>query len=97
METEESFIFGEVITQPLLKWKSPQKDGGLQTGWECEIHTNSTLNGDVVVIPVQVCYDLVKWEPIRIGDMVKLSVQREQMSKTSKTGKVYQCNVVKRR
>lgn len=95
-DQREVYIFGQVINQPVLIWKS-YNDGKLLTGWNCRLHTNSSITGDEVVLDVQLVYDLIKWDMVRINDMVKLSVQQEQSSRLTESGKILKCNVVIRK
>lgn len=97
MEKQEQFLYGEILTPPLFKWKNHSETDVLMTGWECEVQTNSAITGDPVVITVQICYDFVKWNYVKQGDMVKLSVLGKMTSKTSKTGESLKCNVVIRK
>lgn len=93
---KETFLFGQIITQPVLIWKS-YDDNKLITGWNCRLHTNSSITGDEVVLDVQIVYDLIKWEQVRMNDMVKLSVQQEQVSRLTESKKILKCNIVVRR
>ena len=96
-EKVETFIYGEIITEPVIKWKNLDGDK-LLTGWECRVQTNSDLvSGEEKVLDIQIVYDLKKWEPVHINSFVKLSVQNEQISKTSKSGRVLKCNIVIRK
>jgi hypothetical protein len=93
---KEVFVFGQILTQPLLIWKS-FTDGKLMTGWNCKVHTNSAITGDENVLDVQLVYDLIKWDNVKMNDMVKLSVQGEQSSKFTDNGRILKCNVVIRK
>jgi hypothetical protein len=95
-DKKETFLFGQVVTEPTLVWRS-YEEGKLLTGWNCRLHTNSSITGDETVLDVQLVYDLIKWEPVRINSFVKLSVQQEQNSRTTDSGKILKCNVVVRK
>ena len=95
-DKKETFLFGQVITEPTMIWKS-YEEGKMITGWNCKLHTNSSITGDEVVLDVQLVYDLIKWEPVRMNSFVKLSVQGEQSSRTTESGKILKCNVVVRK
>jgi hypothetical protein len=95
-DNKEAFLFGQIITEPTMIWKS-YEEGKMITGWNCKLHTNSSLTRDDVVLDVQLVYDLVKWEPVRNNSFVKLSVQGEQASRTTESGKILKCNVVIRK
>lgn len=93
---KETYLFGQIITHPVLIWKN-YDDNKLLTGWNCRLHTNSSVTGDEVVLDVQLVYDLIKWEQVRLNELVKLSVQQEQSSRLTESGKILKCNVVVRR
>lgn len=93
---KETYLFGQIITQPVLIWKN-YDDSKLITGWNCRLHTNSSITGDEIVLDVQLVYDLIKWEQVRMNDMVKLSVQQEQVSRLTESKKILKCNIVVRR
>lgn len=95
-QEKETFLFGQIITQPFLVWKS-YSDGKMMTGWNCKLHTNSSITGDEVMLDVQLVYDLIKWDNVKINEFVKLSVQQEQHSKITDSGRILKCNVVVRR
>ena len=97
MEENEKFLFGEVVTTPIFKWKRLSGDNLLMTGWECDVETNTGVDGTQRIYTVQLCYDFVKWDFVKLGDMVKLSLQGRILSKTSKSGESMKCNVVKRK
>jgi hypothetical protein len=96
-DEKEVFYFGQVVTEPILKWRNSDKPGQFMTGWECRFQTNSTLEGDEVVLDIQLVYDLQKWEPVHNGQFLKLSMKHNQMSKTSPSGSVTVCHVVIRK
>jgi hypothetical protein len=95
-DKKETFLFGQVVTEPTLIWRS-YEEGKLLTGWNCKLHTNTSITGDETVLDVQLVYDLIKWEPVRTNSFLMLSVQQEQVSRTTETGKILKCNVVVRR
>jgi hypothetical protein len=95
-QEKEVFIFGQILNHPTLIWKS-FNDGKLVTGWNCRVHTNSSITGDEMVLDAQLVYDLIKWDMVKINDMVKLSVQQEQSSRLTESGKILKCNVVIRK
>jgi hypothetical protein len=95
-EKKETFLFGQIVTEPKLVWKS-YEDGKLLTGWNCKLHTNTSITGDETVLDVQLVYDLIKWEPVKINSFVMLSVQQEQSSRITESGKILKCNVVVRK
>jgi hypothetical protein len=97
MEQNEKFVFGEVVTTPIFKWKHLSNENFLMTGWECDIETNTGSDGEQRIYTVQLCYDFIKWDIVKLGDMVKLSIQGKILSKTSMTGESIKCNVVKRK
>jgi hypothetical protein len=97
MDKQETFIYGEVISEPYLKWKNSDKSGTLLTGWECQVQTNTNPNTkEDRILNVELVYDLLKWEPVRKNSLVKLSQQSKHKSKTIE-GDVYRCNVVIRK
>lgn len=97
MDKQETYIYGEVISEPYLKWKNTDKSGILLTGWECQVQTNTNTNTkDHRILNVELVFDLMKWEPVRKGSFVKLSQQSKHKSKTIE-GDVYRCNVVVRK
>jgi hypothetical protein len=95
-DQREVYIFGQVINQPVLIWKN-YNDGKMVTGWNCRVHTNSSITGDEMVLDVQLVYDLIKWDTVKINDLIKLSVQQEQSSRLTDSGKILKCNVVIRK
>jgi hypothetical protein len=95
-DQREVYIFGQVINQPVLIWKN-YNDGKMVTGWNCRVHTNSSITGDEMVLDVQLVYDLIKWDTVKINDLVKLSIQQEQSSRLTDSGKILKCNVVIRK
>ena len=95
-DQKEVYIFGQVINQPVLIWKN-YNDGKMVTGWNCRVHTNSSITGDEMVLDVQLVYDLIKWDTVKINDLIKLSVQQEQSSRLTDSGKILKCNVVIRK
>ena len=95
-DQKEVYIFGQVINQPVLIWKN-YNDGKMVTGWNCRVHTNSSITGDEMVLDVQLVYDLIKWDTVKINDLVKLSIQQEQSSRLTDSGKILKCNVVIRK
>ena len=97
MEKVETFIYGEVISEPQLKWKNADKPGVCLTGWECQLQTNSNPNTkEPRIINVELVFDFIKWDPIKKGQFVKLSQQSKHKSKTVE-GDVFRCNVVFRK
>lgn len=96
LEEKERFLFGQIITEPTMIWKN-YEEGKMLTGWNCKLHTNSLMTGEEVVLDVQLVYDLIKWEVVRMNSFVKLSVQQEQNSRTTESGRILKCNVVVRR
>ena len=96
LEEKERYLFGQIITEPTMIWKN-YEDGKMLTGWNCKLHTNSLMTGEELVLVVQLVYDLIKWEVVRINSFVKLSVQQEQNSRTTDSGRILKCNVVVRR
>ena len=96
LEENERFLFGQIITEPTMMWKN-YEDEKMLTGWNCKLHTNSLMTGEVVVLDVQLVYDLIKWDVVRNNSFVKLSVQQEQNSRTTDSGRILKCNVVVRR
>jgi len=96
LEENERFLFGQIITEPTMIWKN-YEDEKMLTGWNCKLHTNSLMTGEVVVLDVQLVYDLIKWDVVRNNSFVKLSVQQEQNSRTTDSGRILKCNVVVRR
>jgi hypothetical protein len=96
LEENERFLFGQIITEPTMIWKN-YEDEKMLTGWNCKLHTNSLMTGEVVVLDVQLVYDLIKWDVVRNNSFVKLSVQQEQNSRTTESGRILKCNVVVRR
>lgn len=96
IEQKEMYLFGQIINEPTMIWKN-YEEGKMLTGWNCKLHTNSLLTGEEVVLDVQMVYDLIKWEVVRMNSFVKLSVQQEQSSRTTDSGRILKCNVVVRR
>ena len=95
---EETFLFGEVVGTPTLKWVNPNKlTGECLGGFEIRFLTNTTVEGTENVLDVLVVYDLMIWNIIQTGHWLKLSVKREESSKTSPSGRVIKCNVVSRK
>lgn len=96
LEEKERYLFGQIVTEPVMIWKN-YEDGKMLTGWNCKLHTNSSMTGEEMVLDVQLVYDLIKWEVVRMNSFVKLSVQQEQNSRTTDSGRILKCNVVVRR
>jgi hypothetical protein len=95
---EESFLFGEVVGTPTLKWVNGNKvTGECLSGFELRLLTNSTFEGGEHVMDILCVYDLMKWPLIQEGQWLKLSVKQEQNSSTSPSGKCLKCNVVFRK
>lgn len=95
---EESFLFGEIIGNPTLKWVSPNKvTNECIAGFEIRLLTNSTFEGGEHVMDILCVYDLMQWTTLMEGQWLKLSIKREEQSKTSPSGKVLKCNVVFRK
>ena len=95
-DKKETFLFGQIVNEPTMIWKN-YEDGKLLTGWNCRLHTNTSITGDETVLDVQLVYDLIRWEPVKINSFVKLSVQQEQYSKNTESGRILKCNVVVRK
>lgn len=96
--TTESFLFGEVVGSPLLKFVNPNKQTGECTGgFEIRFLTNSTFEGGSNILDVLVVYDLMDWDILKTGQWLKLSIKQEQNSSTSPSGKALKCNVVSRK
>jgi hypothetical protein len=96
LEKEEVYLFGQIVSEPVMIWKD-YTDGKMLTGWNCRLHTNSSITGENTVVDVQLVYDLIKWDVVRLNSLVKLSVQQEQVSKLTSSGKLFKCNVVVRK
>ena len=95
---EESFLFGEVVGTPTLKWVSPNKvTNECVGGFEIRLLTNSTFEGGEHIMDILCVYDLMQWTILQEGQWLKLSVKREENSSTSPSGKVLKCNVVFRK
>jgi hypothetical protein len=95
---EETFLFGEVVSTPTLKWVRPNKaTNECLAGFEIRFLTNSTFAGEEHVMDILCVYDLMAWDILLPGQWLKLSVKREENSKTSPSGKVLKCNIVFRK
>jgi len=99
---QEIFVFGQIITEPLLIWSDPKViNGEIQVvcGFNCEVQTNSNLiDGTPVVYYCQIQYDIRKWKDrlVRNGELVKLSKKDEKNSYIHPSGKLHICNIVQR-
>ena len=93
----EVFIYGEITTHPICSFSNIHQDLG-QMGWVYKIKTQQFIGYEYqdVEINIVTIYDMRKWDILRKGQKVKLSVLKKQESKFTDDGFALKCNVVNR-
>lgn len=94
---KEYFITGEITGHPIITFKDID-DKSIMLGFVYPIKTTLIVDYEVKVVEIWICsvYDLMKWDIIRKGDKLNLSVLKKQNSSFSPDGCVLKCNIVSR-
>jgi hypothetical protein len=98
LEEKEMYLYGEIVSEPKMYWKSfDSNKQQLLTGWRCKLQTNSITDiNEHRIINVELVYDLIKWNQVMCGEMVKLSIKGKFISSTTDE-EFIKCNVVIRK
>lgn len=93
----EVFIHGTIVSHPTPTFSELNR-GGKMMGWVFELKTQQFVGYEYqdVVINIAVVYDMTKWDILKKGQELKLSVIRKQESKYTDDGFALKCNVVYR-
>ena len=96
----EKIINGKIVSDPIttfvnVDWdKREVKQGFL---YKVEIVTLMGYEYKSQVLNVLSVFDITKWELLRKGDLVELSIVRKETSRYSDDGNHLKCNVVSRK
>jgi hypothetical protein len=97
IQQEERIIHGEILNNPICSFSSLH-EGGTSMGWVYKIKTSQFVDYDIkdVEIWISSVYDITKWNIIKKGEKVSLSVIQKQNSKFAEEGVALKCNIVSR-
>lgn len=97
IQNQERIIHGEIVNNPICMF-STLHEGGTTMGWVYKIKTSQFIEYDIkdVEIWITSVYDITKWNIIKKGEKVSLSVIQKQNSKFSEDGVCLKCNIVSR-
>ena len=97
-EKPEVFIHGTIVSHPVPTF-SDLNQGGKVMGWVFELKTQQFVGYEYqdIVINIAVVYDMTKWDILRKGQELKLSVIKKQKSNFTNDGFALKCNVAYRR
>ena len=97
-EKPEVFIHGTIMSHPTPTF-SDLYQGGKVMGWVFQLKTQQFVKYEYqdVVINIAVVYDMTKWDILKKGQEVKLSVIGKQKSNFTDDGFALKCNVAYRK
>jgi len=96
----ETIISGTIVFHPIITFRDVDKETNqVKVGWVFQLRTTQMVGYDFqdVIINISTVYDITKWDILKKGDRVDLSVLSTQNSSFTNDGKALKCNVVYRR
>jgi len=97
---KETIITGVIDSHPIITFRDVDKETNqVKVGWVFQLKTTQMIGYDFqdVVINISTVYDITKWDILKKGDRVDLSVLSTQNSSFTQDGKALKCNVTYRR
>jgi len=97
MEREEVFLTGEIIEHPICVFTNIN-EGGSVMGFVYKFRTTQLVNYEYELVDIWIksVYEIKKWDILRKGQKLKLSVLQKEKSKYSPDNMVLKCNIVSR-
>lgn len=97
---EERMIVGKIVSHPIttfsnINWNKQE----FTQGFVYKVRTQQLQGYDLVPVDINICsvFDVSKWDLLKKGQEVQLSVLKKEKSKFSDDGFALKCNVVNRK
>ena len=96
---KETIITGDIVSHPILTFREVMEDNTVKVGFVYELKTTQMVGYEFKEVKINVVsvYDITKWDILKKGDRVELSVLSVQKSSYTEDGKALKCNVIYRR
>lgn len=94
----ETIISGEIISHPIITFRDIDEKS-VKVGFVYRVRTTQLVGYEVMNVDLNISsvYDITKWDILRKGDRVDLSVITVQKSNFTDDGKALKCNVTYKR
>lgn len=97
IENQEKIIYGEIVSNPICTFSTLHEKGAIM-GWVYKIKTIQFIDYDMKDVELWVfsAYNMTKWDILKKGEKLKLSIIQKQNSNFSEDGVALKCNIVSR-